>query len=173
MDSLRPILLMVLALGAGSLALLNLTHLAVMGASRLRLVAMTWLLVTLALVILTTVAILAFFHASAIWIPLLLGLVIGAPVSRELADVLAWRRDRGAATSGWLARIDGKGWLGFRGHIYRAAAATERARFESYDESQDPWLVHWAADPPRPATAPAAPIGSADADPGRRHAGPA
>jgi hypothetical protein len=46
MDSLRPILLMVLALGAGSLALLNLTHLAVMGASRLRLVAMTWLLVT-------------------------------------------------------------------------------------------------------------------------------
>jgi hypothetical protein len=145
MDSLRLVLLTAVALGAGALALLNLTHLAVMAALRLRLVAAIWVVVNLTLLVMAMAVIDLMFDTVAIWTPLLLALSLGALVSRELADAWAWRRDRDAARTGWLARIDRRGKLGFRGHIYRAAAASERARFEAYDESQDPWLIHWTA----------------------------
>jgi hypothetical protein len=160
MDSLHPFLLTVLAAGAGALALLNLTHLAVMSALRLRLVAAIWLAVTLTLLAVTIEVVAVRLHAPSFWAPLLLALALGAPVSRELADWVAWLRDRDAATHGWLAKINGKGALGFRGHIYRAAAAAGRTQFEEFDETQDFWLSHWASRPllPPPTGKPKPPV---------------
>lgn len=148
MDSLRNVLLAGSALAAGAYVLFSLAHLLVMAALRLRLVALTWIVITGLLLAIGINATTRHFHAMAVWTPLLFSLALSAPISRHLADRLAWSRDRKAARTGWLHMIDTKDW---RGHIYRAAAAGGRTRFETFDESLDPWLLHWADNPAKAA----------------------
>ncbi|WP_343699587.1 hypothetical protein [Caulobacter sp.] len=145
MDSLRNVVLVFCALGVGCLALFSLAHLMVMAALRLRLVGAIWLATTLFVMVLALWAIEARFGAAAVWSPLLFALAIAAPISRELSDYLAWELDREIAKGGWLKLIDSEGRKGYRGHIYRAAAAQARTRFEAQDDPRDPWLLHWAA----------------------------